>query len=168
MDKNEKKDIPAGNPEIDVTKFVNISDEPFDIYIGGKLARHLEGKEEQVLPVWVAQVGAKHLVDRVLQKKGVADSITDTPARQSLFAKILPDMALERDIKPLAEQDEQRVFKEQLAKQEKIIAGLSGKEESRDEKIKQLEDMIDKQGKLIEKLTPKLGRPKKEEEKVAE
>src|SRR3990167_5445966 len=94
-----------GNPEIDTTRFVNIDSSAYEIYIGGKLAKRLEPEQEQIVPVYVAQVGAKHLVDRILQNApyNVKDTNVDTPLRRSLFAKILPDMAEERQIVPRSE-----------------------------------------------------------------
>lgn len=119
------------NQEIDTTKFVNIDDKPFDVFIGGNLARHFEAGETQTVPVWVAQVGAKHLVDRVLQEKhGVKNSIADTPLRRSLFAQILPEMAEERAIKPLSDEDFKKQVQEELAKQKKLLESLTQKDES--------------------------------------
>lgn len=155
---NQKREA---NPLVDTTRFVNIDEKAFDIYIDGKVARHLETKEEQILPLFVAQAGAKHLVDRVLQEKyGVKDSFKDTPLRKSLFAEILPDMAEERDIHPLEESTFEKEVKEAIKKQEEVIATIRGEAkaqgQSKDEEIKELKERLAK----LEK--PKAGRPAKE------
>lgn len=135
------------NVEIDVTKFVNIDDKPFDIYINGKLARHLETGEEQIIPIWVAQVGAKHLVDRVLQEKhNVKDTLHDTELRRSLFAKILPDMAEERKIKPLSDEEFRKAVEAEQKRQSALIEDLSGrtkeKETESEKTIKELQEQV--------------------------
>lgn len=152
------------NVELDVTKFVNIDDKPFDIYIGGKLARHFEAGEEQAgVVVYVAQVGAKHLVDRILQEKhGVKDSNSDTPLRRSLFAKILPELSEQLNIPPLTPEAEKEELKKIFDKQQQQINALSGKAEEfqkiQADKIVELENEIEKL-----KASKKLGRPPKVE-----
>lgn len=137
---NEQREL---NPEIDTTRFVNIDNKPFDIYINGKVARHLEAGEEQVVPVWVAQTGAKHLSDRIQQvTHGIKDTFKDTKLRQSLFARILPDMAQERKIEPLKEEEFQKVVQEQLKEQSKVIASLQGKTQTKDEEIDKLKTRL--------------------------
>lgn len=165
---DSKKDTLAkgqGNQEVDVTKFVNIDNEPFDIYINGNLARHLEAGEEQTLVIWVAQVGAKHLVDKILQKQNIKDTNSDSPIRRSTFAKILPDMAVEREIQPLTPDAEKAALKEQLDKQQKVIDKMSGKDEARDAEFAELKKTVAKQAELIEKLAgkeiKKKGKPAK-------
>lgn len=114
------------NPEIDTTKFVNIDDEKFVFYIN-KQPREIEAGETKTMPVYVAQIGAKHLVDKILQKKyGIKDTLKDTDLRRSLFAKILPEMAEEREIKPLSEEEFRKKVEEELEKQKKLIETLSG------------------------------------------
>jgi len=155
------------NPEIDVTKFVNIDDKPFDVYIGGKLARHFEPGEIQTTVVYVAQVGAKHLVDRILQvKHGIRDTLKDTPLRQSLFAQILPELAIERNIKPLTPDQEKAQVKEMLAKQVELEKQLKQKDDERENKDKQRDAVIEALQKEIAELknkpaAKKGGRPPK-------
>src|SRR3990167_374090 len=96
----EEKKQRVIDPEIETTKFINLLDESFTFHIN-KRPMELKPKEEKAYPVWVAQVGAKHLVDMILQRKGIKDSNRDTPERKSLFAEILPDLAQELEIKPL-------------------------------------------------------------------
>lgn len=129
------------NQEMDTTRFVNIDDEPLDIYIGGKLVRHLEKDEENILVVYVAQVGAKHLIDRILQKKGVKDSLRDTPERKSLFARILPDMAVEIDVKPQTKEEFEDAIMKRLEEQAILIRSLSQGEEDKGEKEKEVESL---------------------------
>jgi uncharacterized coiled-coil protein SlyX len=127
------------NPEIDVTKFVNIDDEKFVFYIN-KQPREIEAGETKVMPVYVAQIGAKHLVDKILQKKyNIKDTLRDSELRRSLFAKILPDMAFERNIEPLSDYKFEQAVQKELERQNKLIDELSGKAEADKERIKKLE-----------------------------
>lgn len=138
----EKKE---SNPETDTTKFINIDEKSYSIYINGKLARHIEAGEETILPLYVAQVGAKHLVDRILQVDyKIVDTNRDTDLRKSIFAKILPEMAEERDIKPLSEEESRQKVNEQLEEQAKQIKDLQGKTERAQEKdeIKELKKEV--------------------------
>lgn len=129
------------NPTTDVTKFINKDNEPFDIYIGGKLVRHLEAGEEQVVPVFVAKVGAKHLVDRILQKQGVADSMRPTPMRSTLLASIIPDIAEEIKPKLLTEEEYRKKIEERIEQQNKDIEALRGAKVETSE-IKELKKQI--------------------------
>lgn len=142
------------NPEIDTTKFVNIDDKKFVFYIN-KQPREVEAGETKIMPVYVAQIGAKHLVDRILQEKyNIKDTLRDTELRRSLFAKILPEMAEERGIEPLKEEDFRRIVQEELQKQKKLIKDLSGeiaKNVQEAEKIEKLEAEIKKLKSLLKK-----------------
>lgn len=129
------------NPLTDVTRFINQDSEPFDFYIHGKKIRTLEAGEEQVVPVFVAKVGAKHLVDRILQKKGIADSIRPTPMRDTLLASIIPDVAEEIEIKPLTEEEYRKAVDERLEQQKKDIEALKGAKVDTDE-IKELKKQV--------------------------
>jgi len=145
------------NLEIDTTKFVNIDDKSFDIYINGKLVRHLDAKEEQTLVVYVAQIGAKHLVDRVLQEKhNIKDSLRDSPLRKDLFRQILPELAEELKIEPLKPEEFQKELKKQLDTQAEVIASFKQKDEKWDKEMESLRAEI-------EKLKRKPGRPAKTE-----
>jgi len=138
------------NPTTDVTKFINKDNEPFDIYINGKLARHLEAGEEQVVPVFVAKLGAKHLVDRILQKKGIADSMRPTPMRSTLLASIIPDVAEEIKPKLLTEEEYRKAIDERLEKQKEDIEKLRGAKVDTDE-IKKLKEQVEKLQKKLDK-----------------
>lgn len=143
------------NPELDTTRFVNVDDEPFDIYINKKLARHLEPKEEQIIVLYVAQVGAKHLVDKVLQKQGIKDSLRDTPLRKDLFARILPDIAEKIEVKPLSEADRQKEFSKQLKVQENMFTERFSKQDETIEALKK--ELAEIKAKQTE---PKISKPK--------
>ena len=160
--KMEQKKI---NPEIDVTKFVNITDTKFVFYINNQ-PREIEAHEEKMMPVYIARHGAKHLIDKILQEKHhLHDTFRDTPLRRSYLAQILPEEAKLADVKPLSPEEEQEEIKKELAKQAKMIDDLSGKTQEREEKeksqaetIKKLEEQI--ASLLSEKLNTK-GRSKK-------
>lgn len=80
--------------------------------------------------------------------------------RRSLFAQILPDMAEERNIKPLSEDDFRQKIKEELKRQSELISQLSGDKGLKEDKIAELEKQIQE---LKEKLARRPGRPPKEE-----
>src|SRR3990167_9556523 len=105
------------NPEIDTTKFVNIDDKKFVFHIN-KQPREIEAGEEKIMPVYVAQLGAKHLTDKILQEKGIPDSNRDTPIRRSILAQILPDVADEVKLKPLSEEEFKAELKKEWERQE--------------------------------------------------
>jgi hypothetical protein len=101
--------------------------------------------------LYVAQVGAKHLVDRILQEKHkIKDTLSDTPLRKSLFAKILPDMAQERDIKPLSKEEEKVEIDKLLKKQEEFLASLNQNKEREDERDKEIAALKEEVAKLKE------------------
>ncbi len=140
MNKIIKEEGP--DPTLDTTKFVNLDTEPFDIYSDGKLTRHFEAGESQEIPVFVAQVGAKHLADKLLQGKGVKDSMRDTPERKSLFAQIMPDWAEEIDVKPQTDEEFRAGINEQLkdqaVAQKKLQAEFQEVKDSKDDEIAKL------------------------------
>ncbi len=126
----------------DTTKFVNISDKPFDIYIDGKLARHLEAGEEQIVPVFVAQIGSKHLADRVLFGRGIRDVNKPSPIKDEILSRIMPEMAEKAEIKPLSEEEFRKQVDETLKKQEEEIAKLRGESATKDkDKEKEIEKL---------------------------
>ena len=126
------------DPTVQTTKFVNVDEKKFDIYINSELARSFKPGEEQIVPLFVAQVGAKHLVDRILQEEGIRDTNVDSDAKKSLLSKILPEVAEEIKEKPLSEEEFRIKIKETLDKQNEDIEDLGGKISTRDDEIKQL------------------------------
>ena len=137
------------NPTVDTTKFVNIDKNPFDIYIDGKKIRTLEAGEEQILPVFVAKAGAKHLIDRILQEKGIKDSLRPTPERDTIMAKIIPDVAEEIQVKPLSEEEFRKKIEERVAKQDEDIKALGGRIDT--DKVKNLEKKVKNLEKQLKK-----------------
>src|SRR3990167_5672514 len=105
---------------VETTRFVNIDNKDFEIYTNGKLVFSLKPSEEKTMVLYVAQVGAKHLVDRILQNEGIKNSLADTPNRKSLFAKILPDLAEEKGIKPLSQEEEKIELSKLLLSQREL------------------------------------------------
>lgn len=132
----------------DTTRFINIDNKPFDIYINGKLARHFEAGEEQILPVFVAQVGSKHLADIILFKKGIRDVNRPSPIRDAILAEIMPDAAEKAEIKPLTQEEMNKKVEEELAKQAEDIKKMGGEKDKKvdklEEKIKKLEEKLKK------------------------
>ena len=109
---------------------------------------------------YAAQVGAKHLVDRILQKAGVPDSNRETPARQDLFSKILPEVAEEVEVKPLSEEEaREQVQKEIKATTARLEAEFGKAQEENKSEIELLRKEIEKL-----KEEKKVGRPPKSKE----
>ena len=104
------------------TRFKNIDDEDYKLFINGQVVRTLKADEEAVLPLFVATVGSKHLVDRILKTMDKAiDTNRDTPIRRSIFAKILPDLASERKIQPLTPEEENESLKAEVARNRQFM-----------------------------------------------
>ena len=154
------------DPSVETTKFVNIYAKPWTIYTNGKSVFVLKPKEEKIMVLYIAQVGAKHLVTRILQDKGVRFVYHDTDLRKSLFAQILPELGEELDVKILSPEEEKEEVRKALKKQGEEIDSL--KESSKEEK-----DKDSKQAKKIEELEKQVaqlkegGKPKGKSEKVA-
>lgn len=135
------------NPEIHTTKFVNIDDKSHDIYINKQLARHFEPGEEAIIPIFVAKLGAKHLINRILQEKhDIRASLHTDPLRKELLARIIPDLRDEvKEVsKPLSDEEFRKQVLESQKKQEETIAKLTGeietlKKESKPEEKPQVE-----------------------------
>lgn len=121
------------DPEIDTTKIVNICDTKFTFHIGGKPVE-LEPGESKVKPIYVAQVGAKHMVDFILQAKhGVKNTLADSDLRRSLFAQILPEMADERGIVPMSAEEEKDAVRTELKRQAELIRTLQQRADEKPE-----------------------------------
>lgn len=133
------------NPTVDTTKFVNIHNKSHDIYIDGKLARHLDPGEEDVMPVFVARIGAKHLADKVMFAKGIRDVNRPSPVRDQILAKILPELQEEVKVKPLTPEEFQAQIKEELKTQGELLATLQGEGTSKElAKVKKELDALKK------------------------
>jgi len=143
------------NTLTDVTKFVNISNEPFDIYINKELARHLEAGEEQILPVFVAQVGSKHLADIMLFKKGIRDVNKPSPIKNEILARIMPEMAEKAEVKPLSEEEFRAKVDKDLEEQTKLISNLKGESEVKDKKKDTEIDKLKKEIEALKKVAKK-------------
>ena len=130
------------NPLTDTTRFVNIFNEKHDIYVNGKLARSVEPGEEQVMPLFVAELGAKHLADKVLFKKGIRAVNTPSPERDKILSEILPDITEENKLKVLTDEEYRQQTDKMLQKQEEAIASLGGKVMDKDGRIEKLEKQL--------------------------
>ena len=150
------------NVEIDTTKFVNISDEKFVFHIGGQ-PRELEAHEEKIMPIYVAQLGAKHLVDLILQRKhDIKDTLRDTPLRRSILSEILPELPEQnQDFKRLSPEEEKQEIKKELARQAAQIAELSAKPKGDDEKDAKIAELEAKVNALVAASTKKEPKAKK-------
>jgi len=144
------------NKELDTTKFVNVLTEKFVFYIGGQ-PREFEPKEEKNMPIYVAEHGAKHLTDKILQEiHKIHNTLADTPLRRDIIASILPELALKKEIKPLTQEEKEKEIQKELYKQAAKTDELSGKFEEKDkmkdEKIASLEKKVEE---LIQLMQPK-------------
>ncbi|KKK65179.1 hypothetical protein LCGC14_2976730, partial [marine sediment metagenome] len=68
-------------------------------------------------------------------------SLRDTPERKSLFARILPDMAVEIDVKPQTKEEFEDAIMKRLEEQAILIRSLSQGEEDKGEKEKEVESL---------------------------
>ena len=149
--------------ETSLTLFVNIDKAPFDIFIKGTVVRHLEAGEEDKITLYMAQVGAKHLIDRILQEKGIPDSNRDTPERQSLFARILPEISQEINVRPLSPDEEEKAFKKRIEDDRTRYAEEF--KTLRNEQKSELEELKEQVKELTKQVNEKkVGRPPKETE----
>jgi uncharacterized coiled-coil protein SlyX len=132
------------NKEVEVTRFVNINtiDPTFTFYVAGQ-PRTLNAGEEKIYPVFVAELGAKHLIDLILQRDyNIKDTLRDTDLRKTLLSKILPDEATRVEYKPLTQEEFAKKLEEELKKQGETISGLSKKvDETTSEKDKEIEKL---------------------------
>lgn len=140
------------NPTVDTTRFINTDDKPYDIVINNKIARHLEPGEECIVPVYVAQVGAKHLADRILYKQGIRDVNRPSPVRDDILAKIMPDIAEKAEVKPLSQEELNKKVEEELEKQREKMEEMFGK---KDKEVEKLEDKIKKLEEKLKKVANK-------------
>lgn len=118
-----------------VALFINFTDEPFTGYWNGKPKTFKPG-EKKYMPAYLAEHFAKHLANKVLEKKGDANSLASMspkkPEQVPLFMELFNQACIiEKDQDEQSELDMQidlanrRV--EQL--QEKKAAKMAGKEE---------------------------------------
>ena len=79
-------------------------------------------------------------MDRILQNPphNIKDTNVDTPLRQSFFAKILPDMAEERQIVPLTPEQEMKEIREQVKKQDETLKSFKQAGEDREKMREEL------------------------------
>lgn len=144
------------NREVDTTKFVNIDSKKFVFYLNNE-PREIEAGEEKVMPIYVAELGAKHLIDLILQRDhGIKDTLKETPLRSSLLAKIIPELPdLNPKVKKLTPEEEKEEIRKELAKQAEAIEKLSGKLEGEDEKDKKIKELEEKLNQLLAKKVAK-------------
>src|SRR3990167_964795 len=157
METTPKLDL---NPDLSVTRFINVDDEAFTVIINKNFVAKIEPGETKTLVFSVARVGAKHLIDRVLQKRGIKDSLRDTPERQTIFAQILPDIAEEVNVKPISKEDFEKRITLRLEEQQKLLE--QGQDNT--DKIASLEKQIEDLKALLqpkEEVKKKVVRQKK-------
>lgn len=162
--------------QYETVTFKNIDNEDFTFYFNKTKEPNgftVKAGEERQLVSFIAETGAKHLVDIVLQKKGVKDTNRDTELRRSLFAEILPDIQKVRpEIKKLSPEEELKAVKEELERQSKLINSFAEQKkesDNKDSKIEELTKQVEELKNLVkEKPAKKAGRPKKEVDKSSE
>lgn len=146
--------------EFDTTLFVNIDDEDFTGYYNASKEPNgwtIKAGESRTLIAPMAETFAKHLVDKLLTKKGVKDTMRDTDLRRSLFAQVLPEIEkLNPKVKKLSPDEEAQALKKQLADQARAIGELSAS-------VKSIQDDKDKE---IERLKNELEQAKKGDHRV--
>ena len=137
---------------MELTRFVNIDNEDFTGYHDRQPWSIKAGEEKQV-PIYLAKHFAKHLVDRVLQKGGVKNTLTDTPLRRDTLAKIIPDLAEEANVKQVSEEERKKLFEETITTELRKLGDEFGEKMSlKDKEIEELKAMVEK---LIADKSPK-------------
>lgn len=152
------------NLELETTKFVNIDKDTHHVYTNGQHVREIAAGEECQLIAYIAQVAASQLIDKILQEKGVKDTKRDTPERQSLFARILPEWAEKIEVKPLTPEEEKKRIDERIAKQEEELVVLKQEMKvvsGKDEEIEALKKKVAELEKKSESSEPGTPKPKK-------
>lgn len=142
MNKLPEKKIP--NVLTDTTRFVNTHEKKYVIYIDGKPVRTIEAGDEQIMPLFVAQVGAEHLAKKIMQEEGIKAVTVPSPARDKILSKILPDVTEEEKIKVLTDEQYRAKVDEMLVKQEEDIKALGGKSLDDEGRIQKLERELEK------------------------
>ncbi len=146
--KTAKREVEATTK---TTRFKNIDDEDYPLRINGQIVRTIKPEEEVVLPLFVATVGSKHLVDRILKKMDKAvDTNRDTPIRRSIFAKILPDLASERKIQPLTPEEEMKSLREEVKRNQQFMDTEFAKRDNTKE-VDDLKKQVSELKKLVTK-----------------
>ena len=158
------------NDALSITRFVNISEEEETFYYDNQPWK-FEPLEQKQLTVHLAKHFMKHLIDKLLQKKGIHNTLAETPLRISLKAQILPELAEEAKVKPLSNEEFLKELQKQQAQQKSQIEELSGKAKENEERDKELQTLKEQVALLTEKLEKKeepimeqkpKGRPKKQ------
>lgn len=117
--------------------------------------------ESRQIVAFMAETFAKHLIDKILQRQGIRDTMRDTELRRSLYAKILPDIQKVRDdVKPLSPEEENKALRIELEDQKKRIDEIMGKmaEPEKNEEIEALKKELAE----LKAVLPKEGKIKKE------
>ena len=144
LDRIAKREVEATTK---TTRFVNVDNEVYNLRINGQIVRTLKPGESAILPLFVATVGSKHLVDRILKKKDPrVDTNRDSPLRRNVFANILPDLAQERKIKPLTPEQEAVELKKEVKRQGELIKNIG----QTDPEVEKLKKEVEKLKKALE------------------
>ena len=142
--------------EFDTTKFVNIDDEDFTGHYNAAKEPNgwtVKAGEERTFIIPMAEVFSKHLVDKILQKRGIKDSMRDTELRRSLFTQVLPELQTTyAEAKPLSKDDEIAALKKELERQAKTSNETMEKKADKED--------IEELKKQIAELKAKADKPK--------
>lgn len=150
--------------QFETTLFVNIDDKEFIGYFGNEPYQFNAGEERQVVK-FVATHLAKHLLDRILQEKySIKNTMADTEFRRGLMAKVLPEEAVRKNIKPLTPEEEKKALEDVLNKQAELIKEIQSSTKHLEEKLSDRKDLEKK----IEDLEKELQKVIKTETKTQE
>lgn len=129
------------------TKFVNIDDEAHTFYFNRSKEPNgytFKAAEERQIPKAMAETFAKHLVDILLTKKGVKDTMRDTDLRRSLFAQVIPEITAENPtVKKLSVEEEVASLKKILAEQTAKDEEKKKQDAEKDAKLAEMQKEID-------------------------
>jgi len=127
---------------LDTTRFINIDNEDFTFHLNNEPIVIKTG-EEKILAIYVAEHGAKHLLDKVLQKQGVKNTLTPSEARTAFLARILPDLAEQANVKQVSKEEETRLVQEEIKKELRKMGEEFGEKDAlKDKEIAELKTMV--------------------------
>ena len=137
---------------LDTTRFVNIDNEDFTFHLNNEPIV-IKAREEKTMAIYVAEHGAKHLIDKILQKQGVKNTLTPSALRTDTLVRILPDLAEQANVKQVSEEERKALFEETIKTELRKLGEEFGKKDvEKDEKIAKLEALVEK---LVASGTPR-------------
>lgn len=106
----------------DIVIIKNIDDEAFEFEMFGEPGYVVEAGATERMPGYMARHAMKHLIDKILQKRGDTLQMNNPLMRQELYEQVF--QSVEKVIKPMPRNDAQRA-KDEYEKTRKTEPGLT-------------------------------------------